>query len=182
MKAALEAGGIIVYRTDTLYALGASIYSEEGLERLHALKGRPDSLPFSVAVGSVEDLPLVARPTEYEMDVILRLHPLPMTFVVTARDDLHSYLVRDGKVGVRILDNLCPAVLGPLTATSANIHGGETLTCIKEIKGIFGEGVSYYIDSGVSGDTPSTVYDITGKRIIRPGIVSEKVLEERLNG
>lgn len=182
MKRTLEDGGIIVYMTDTLYALGASIYSEEGISKLYALKGRPEVLPFSVSVGSIDALQHVARPTEYEMSVIRKLHPLPMTFVITAREGLHPYLVKDGKVGVRILEGFCPTALGPMTATSANIHGKKSPSCIREIQELFGNHVSYYIDRGVSGDIPSTVYDVQNKKIIRLGIVSEKVLGERING
>jgi tRNA A37 threonylcarbamoyladenosine synthetase subunit TsaC/SUA5/YrdC len=70
---------------------------------------------------------------------------------------------------------------GPLTATSANIHGEKTPILIDDIKMQFeGSGINIYLDDGKLDNKPSTIVDMTKKpiKILRAGAISKKEIME----
>ena len=87
------------------------------------------------------------------------------------------------KIAIRIPNNpialKLTKIFGPLTVTSANIHGRETQDSINKIKSIFKEEIKYYIDYGIINNEPSTIIDLTYDvpKIIREGEIK---LEEIL--
>jgi tRNA A37 threonylcarbamoyladenosine synthetase subunit TsaC/SUA5/YrdC len=74
-------------------------------------------------------------------------------------------------------------VVGPVTSTSANVHGQPTLPDIGAIISQFGERIPVYIDSGRLVNRPTTVIDFTGEtpKIIREGALSREEME-RIHG
>jgi L-threonylcarbamoyladenylate synthase len=171
IKKVLDDGGIIVFPTNTLYGLGASIYSEIGMERLNEIKKRPPGMPFSIMatgthIESMCHIPEKARDFMTSGD-------RRITAILPAGDVAPAMLVHNDTLAVRHpcseLTKSLVEFVGPITATSANMHGMPTPSNIDGIIGQFGDRVQAYIDAGTLFGAPTTMIDYTGpeQRIIR---------------
>lgn len=180
----LRDGALIVYPTDTLYGLGANPYSPAAMKRLYAAKRRPLEEPISMSLGSKEEVPRYGRVNDVAVRLIDRFLPGPLTLVLVATDFCPSSLVSpDGKIGIRLPNHpLALAIaknFGPITATSANRHGGKPPSTCDEAREQLGDDVAIYVDAG---PTPvgleSTVVDVASSRtvILREGAISKEVL------
>jgi L-threonylcarbamoyladenylate synthase len=177
---ALKSGGVIVYPTDTLYGLGADIYNDKAVKKVFNIKNRPFDMPLSVAVSCIEDLEKIAFVDINAKKIIEKLFPGKLTLILKKKKTV-SNLVTGGleNIAIRIPDN--PIALGilsdfgPLTCTSANIHGKDTPTVINDICMQFkGADIDFYIDHGKLEGEPSTIVDLTVKKpiITREGAVN----------
>jgi len=185
----VAAGGLVAFRTDTFYGLGADPFNREALGALNELKGR-DGKPILVLVsdaGTVERL--AARRTRAFDALAARKWPGALTLVVAARPEVPELLTAGtGAVGVRLPeDDSARAVVracgGVLTATSANPAGQTPARTATEVARYFPRGLGLVIDGGVSrSDLPSTVLDVSGDRprLIREGVVGRAEIEETL--
>lgn len=179
---ALKKGEVIVYPTDTLYGLGADIYNGDAVRKVFEIKKRSADNPLPVAVSDVDEIEKIAFLDEKSRSLVERFLPGKMT-VVLRKKSVVPYIVTGGldKVAVRIPDDKIALRLlsefGPLTATSANIHGKKTPFFIKDIKMQFKKrDIAVYLDVGRLEDQPSTIVDATGKtiKIIREGTISKR--------
>ncbi len=176
---ALSEGEIIVYPTDTLYALGADIYNEEAVKKVFRIKKRPFSKPFSVAIFDFNDLKKISYTNYMVKQVVKNFLPGPLTLLLKKKKTI-SNLITGGHdtIAVRIPKNDIALDLlskyGPLTATSANIHGKKTPCVINELTMQFRNDVSVYINDGRLDEPPSTIVDLTTERpyIVRQGAIS----------
>jgi len=179
---ALKHGDVVVYPTDTLYALGADIYNEDAVRRIFKIKNRPVNIPLSVAVANFESIESIAIVNDIAWRLAEHFLPGPLTLILNKKSTISSNITGGlDKVAVRIPDNEVALELlskfGPLTATSANVHDMETPRDIEGIKKQFKDGdVAVYLDCGKLNALPSTIVDITTKtpKIIREGIITKK--------
>ena len=181
---ALKNGEIIVYPTDTLYGLGADIYNDDAVCRIFKIKKRPTNMPLSIAVSDYNELDKIAFTNEKIKNIANIFLPGKLTLILKKKDSV-SDIVTAGldKVAVRIPDNQITLELlsnfGPITATSANIHGQRTLGIISEINMQFeDEDIAEYLDIGRLDGHPSTIIDMTGKeiKVIREGAITTKAI------
>lgn len=177
----VQAGGLVVLPTDTVYGLGADAFSPEAVAALLAAKGRGRSMPPPVLVGSVR---AAAALTEtlgaFGQDLIDEFWPGPLTLVLRASSTLKWDLGdTNGTVAVRM--PLHPVALellrrsGPMAVSSANKTGEAATTTAAEAEGQLGESVEVYLDGGPCADNvPSTIVDLTSgmPRILRAGAIS----------
>ena len=179
--AALTNGEVIVYPTDTLYGLGADIYNIDAVQKVFNIKKRPMNDPLSVAISSIDELKKIAFVNDKTKRLAESFLPGKLTLVLYKKDCV-SDVVTGGldKVAVRIPDNKIALKLlsdfGPITATSANIHGTKTPGILKDIRTQFkDDDVAVYLDNGRLDGQPSTIVDMTGKKIIivRKGATAE---------
>ena len=172
----LKKGEIIVYPTDTQYALGADIFNEDSIKRVFTVKQRPFNNPIPIAVSSYKEILDVAYKENNLKKIVDFFLPGKLTIILKKKENI-SNLITSGleKIAIRIPDN--PVALrltkeiGPLTVTSANIHGEKTQDSINKIKLIFKKEIKYYIDYGVLNSPPSTIIDLTYDvpKLIREG-------------
>lgn len=183
--AALKAGNLIVYPTDTLYALGADIFNDGSVTKVFTVKKRPFSNPLSVAVADFEAISKIAYTNEFVKQVVERFLPGSLTIILRKKESV-SRLVTGGldNIAVRIPDNKIALKLlsafGPLTVTSANVHGKKTPYVIKDIMMQFTTDISVYLDDGRLDAKPSTIVDLTLEkpRIVRKGSITlEEILD-----
>jgi L-threonylcarbamoyladenylate synthase len=181
-------GGLIAFRTDTFYGIGADPLNEDAVARIKVLKGREEGKPILLLVADRVDVdPLLsARPKLFEL-LAEKVWPAPLTIVVPAADDLPEEITAGtGSVGLRLPDDedvrqLVSVCGGRLTATSANLSGSEPAKSALEVERYFPTGIDLIIDGGVVTVTkPSTVIDVTvtPPKLIRDGAVSREVLRE----
>ena len=184
LKAAIDQGFLIIYPTDTLYALGASVFSPIAVEKAFTLKKRPISLPIPIAVSSKEMLEEIAIITPLAACLIESFLPGPLTIVIKNKMIPSVVTANKTTIAVRIPDdsialNLIKKI-GPLTVTSANIHNQQTPTTIEEIRSMFKSPSIYaYIDDGIRNGLPSTIVDVTEDKplILRKGTISSEKIE-----
>jgi L-threonylcarbamoyladenylate synthase len=161
--AALAAGAIVCYPTESTYGLGVDAASPAALARLVALKGRDPRSPFGLIAGDRAQARSVARAwPEAAERLAARDWPGALTLVVPAIEGLAPELIGAYGVGVRVsphpIAQALAAGLGrPITATSANRSGEPAAVVVAEARARFGERVAVYLDGGVCAGTPSTV-------------------------
>ncbi len=169
--------GLVVYPTETLYGLGADALSDEAIQKVYEAKKRPLAMPVSIAVCDPDMLAAVAHVEPRMESFISTFLPGPVTVVLRARSCIPEILTGGtGMIGVRwpsheLALKLIEKFDGPITATSANLHGAKDPVTPDQCT------IPYelLIDGGRLPGTPSTVVDLEAKTIIRPGSDIERV-------
>ncbi|MFL6334804.1 MAG: L-threonylcarbamoyladenylate synthase [Pyrinomonadaceae bacterium] len=185
----VKGGGLVAFRTDTFYGVGADPFNPSALELINALKGR-DGKPILVLASDAEAAErLVAERTRTFELLAARHWPGALTLVAAARAEAPELLTAGtGTVGVRLPDDsearaIVRACGGLLTATSANPAGRPAARTAAEVADYFPDGLGLIIDGGETRtELPSTVVDVTGQtpRLIREGVVTRAEIEETL--
>jgi L-threonylcarbamoyladenylate synthase len=167
----LQFGGVVVFPTDTLYGLGANVFSEQALRRVYAVKGRQTGLGLPVFVAEWEQVRyVVGDVTGLGGHLAQMFWPGPLTLVFL-RSRMVSDLVTGGRdtVAVRMPDHWVPRELasrlgGAITGTSANRSGKANVRTVEEVEVQLGQDVDYIVRCGPapSGEA-STLVDVTGK-------------------
>lgn len=183
----IAAGGVLAFRTDTFYGLGADPFNRDALRRVNELKGR-DGKPILVVVSDEESVERFIANKSRLFDAITRRHwPGALTLVVEAKREVPLELTAGSNtVGLRLPDDeevrsFVRATGGALTATSANLAGEPPASSAEEVARSFPTGLDLIVDGGPSrGDKPSTVLALDGNepRLIREGAVTRSDLEE----
>jgi L-threonylcarbamoyladenylate synthase len=188
---ALRSGETVVYPTETFYGMGADALSLAALDRLFALKGREPGKPVALIAADARSAFELARELpEAARRLADAFWPGPLTLVLPARDNLPGPLIGpDCRVGVRVsshpIARALAAGLGrPITATSANLAGGQPATTLAEARDAFGAKVKVYLEGGeLAASAPSTVVacDRNGWRVLRAGAISERAVAAALS-
>lgn len=177
----LKMDGVIVYPTETFYALGANCFSKQAIQAIYRLKKRPPSKPLSVVISDLDMLQEIVSeiPMAFE-PLIANFWPGPLTLVLKAAPRVPKELRGpSGSIGVRLtehewLRSLVRHASFPITATSANISGEKDISDPANAWQEFNGKVDLIVDGGeTKGHLPSTVLDLSSKgvRIIREGAV-----------
>ena len=183
---ALQNGDIVVYPTDTLYAFGVDIHNKDAVRKVFEVKKRPLDNPLPVAVSDLADIEKIAFVSNIARDLAEHFLPGPLTMILNRKSVILDVLTGGlDNVAVRIPDNDVALELlswyGPLTVTSANVHGKEVPDIISDIKMQFNsDDVAVYLDYGKLNGLPSTIVDMTASkpRIVRDGaITKEEILD-----
>jgi L-threonylcarbamoyladenylate synthase len=185
--AALRAGGLVVFPTETTYGIAADARSPAALARIVAAKGRDDGTPIALIAPDADaafalwrDVPPVAR------ELAARHWPGPLTIVAPARPGLPVALVGPGGgVGVRVSSHpwahaLAARFGAPITATSANRSGEPPAVTVDDARAALGPSIDHYLDAGPApGGPASTVVQVGtdgALRVLRAGAISEPFL------
>jgi L-threonylcarbamoyladenylate synthase len=182
---ALERGGVIAYPTETFYGLGVRYDDAAALQRLYALKRRPQEMALPLIIGSPELLPLLTDCVSDTAARLMRLFwPGPLTILFPARSTLSEYIVAGGTVAVRMPGEsfalaLARAASFPFTATSANTSGAPPARTAAEVLETFGEQLDLIVDiNETKGGLPSTIVDPAGAviKVVREGALPLQAL------
>ena len=186
----IAAGGIVAFRTDTFYGLGADPFNRDAVRMIGRLKEREGQKPILVLISDEAEVDRFAASRSFLFDAVSQRHwPGALTIVVAARPTVPDELTAGtGTVGLRLPDNesvrnFVRACGGALTATSANLAGEPPARTAQDVARYFPTEITLIVDGGaVQGDQPSTVIDLSGPgaRLIREGLVSHKELEATL--
>ena len=162
--AALRAGELVVYPTETFYGLGALATLPAALERLTAAKLRPEGKPLPlVAADPAAAFAVWSRVPDEARRLAARFWPGPLTLVAPAAAGLPGSLVQDGAVGVRVPGSALARELarragGPVVSTSANPSGGPPPASPGTLDPELLSRVDLVLDGGPTpGGAPSTV-------------------------
>ena len=187
----IATGGVMAFRTDTFYGLGADPFNREALRRVNSLKGRDGGKPILVVISDATEVARFIAKTSTLFDSISARHwPGALTIVFKANPQVPDELTAgSGTIGLRLPDEnevraLIRACGGALTATSANLAGEPPAQTAPEVAKSFPAGLDLIVDGGASrGDKPSTVLDLSGEqvRLLREGVISRSELQATLN-
>jgi L-threonylcarbamoyladenylate synthase len=186
----ISTGGLIAFRTDTFYGLGADPFNRFAVQRIRELKGREDNKPILLLISDIEQLDRFLGERSAIFELIAVGHwPAPLTLIGPSHPELPIELTAGtSTIGVRLPDDESVRVLvrtcgGALTATSANTSGKAPARTAQEVDNYFPAGIDLIIDGGqVTTTEPSTVLDLTGSepRLIREGAVPRSSLADVL--
>lgn len=185
----IAAGGLIAFRTDTFYGLGADPLNPMAVRQIIDLKGR-EGKPILLLVAELAEIDrfIVDQNVQFKL-LAESLWPGPLTIVSRANPGLANDLTAGtGTIGVRLPDDASLRDLirlcgGALTATSANRAGAPPSRTAEEVASYFHSGLDLILDGGETDATAaSTVLDVTRPtpRLIREGVISKARLEEIL--
>jgi L-threonylcarbamoyladenylate synthase len=189
--AALKAGELVVYPTETFYAIGADAFSSTALRRLFLVKGREPGRPVGLIAADTAMAFSVAREIPHDARRLAEAFwPGPLTIVLPARDEIAAELAGPDGVGVRVSPNPVARALSaglgrPVTATSANLSGAAPASTLAEAREGLGAKVKVYLEGGkLAASAPSTVVAVgrSGWKMVRVGAISEDRIAAALAG
>lgn len=176
----LNDGGIIIYPTDTMYAMGCHALKERSIERICKLKGiDPRKHYLSIICYDLSNISEYARVSNATFKLMKRTLPGPFTYILNADSRLPKLFRNRKEVGIRVPDNpiiqeICRTLDAPILTTTLPLAEGEDIEYLTDPELIdekFGEKVDLVIDGGIGGIEPSTVIDCRENEpeIIRQG-------------
>lgn len=177
----LRKGGVIIYPTDTVYAIGCDIMNHKAAERVKQMKEtKRKQMNFSFVCSDLSQLSIYASQIDTPIYKLMkRALPGPFTFILSASKQVPKIFDTKKKtIGIRVPNH--PVALAiveklgnPILSTSLldDEHIGEYLTDAEEIEEKFRKRVDMVVDSGACGNTPSTVIDCTSGEpiVVREG-------------
>ncbi len=186
----LQQKDVVVFPTDTIYGIGASIASESGIKKIFDVKSRSPDKPLIIYVADFEQLQQVTQEIpESTIESLRKIWPGAMSGIFPKTEIVPSF-VTSGKdtVAVRIPNHqLCLELVRrvghPLAVTSANVSGMETEKTAPEVAAQLGERVPLVLDGGPNPEQqPSTLVDFTESpaRLLREGAWSFSKLRQAI--
>lgn len=184
----IKNGAIVVFPTETVYAIGTNGLNEKSIKELYEIKQRELKKPISLLVSDVNMIKELTKDiTEIEYKLIDSFCPGPFTIILKKKDIVPNILTANGTtVGIRMPENEIARKLVkysevPIAAPSANISGKPSGIELEKIKKDFKGKVEYFIDGGRSklgiGSTIVQVVDGIPK-ILRQGSITKEQIEK----
>ena len=184
----LTAGSLLIYPTDTLYALGGRVLDGAAALAVRRAKGREEGKPLPLVAADIAQARALCGAWPEAADRLAeRFWPGALTLVVPALPDVPADVTAGtGTIAVRVPDleltrALCRRA-GPLVSTSANLAGGSpSISCADALEAV-GAAASLALDAGRGKSLASTIVDltVTPARLLRPGAVAWEAIEEVL--
>lgn len=180
--AALRAGEVVAFPTETVYGLGAAARDDAAVQRIFDLKRRPRSHPLIVHLAEAADLSRWARQVPPPAQQLAsRFWPGPLTLVLPRAAGV-SDLVTGGQstVALRVpahpvARRLLAAFGDGVAAPSANRYGHVSPTRAQHVRDEFGASLRWLLDGGdCDVGLESTIVDCSGPvpRLLRPGSIT----------
>lgn len=185
--AALRAGRLVVFPTETVYGLGAHALDPDAVRRIFAAKGRPADNPLIVHVADADAARRLAAAWPEAADRLAKAFwPGPLTLVLPKAPDVPSITTGGlDSVAVRVpghpvAQDLLRAADVPVAAPSANRSGRPSPTRVEDARADLGDAVAVYVDGGPTDiGLESTVVDVrSAPAILRIGGVPRQAIED----
>ena len=188
-RAVLEAGGLVVFCTESTYGIGARPDLQgEAMGRLATLKGRDSRKPFPLIAASLEAAEAYCDLTGPLGELGRGLWPGPLTVAARPLGEVPAQVLSPtGPAGIRVsphevAQKVAALAGGVVTATSANFAGDDAARSVDDLGGLLQE-VDLVIDSGPApGAAPSTVvgWGEEGLIVYREGALATGLLRQAL--
>lgn len=162
----LNDGGILIYPTDTVYAMGCHALKERPIERICKLKNiDPRKHNLSIICYDLSNISEYAQVSNATFKLMKRNLPGPFTFILNANSRLPKIFRNRKEVGIRVPDHpiireICRLLDAPILTTTLPLEKNEDIEYITEPELIdekFGNVTDLIIDGGTGGIEPSTV-------------------------
>jgi L-threonylcarbamoyladenylate synthase len=181
----LAAGSLLIYPTDTLYALGGRVLDAAAGVAVRRAKGREEGKPLPLVAADVAQARELSRAWPEAADrIAARFWPGPVSLVVPAASAVPvDVTAGTGNIAVRVPDLALTRALcgqaGALVSTSANRAGGSPpVSCAEALEAV-GAAAALALDAGRGRSGASTIVDLTTTppRLLRAGIVPWEEIE-----
>lgn len=167
---AVRAGGLIVYPTDSCYALGWAIEDKDAMEQLARIRATGKDHHFTLACRDLSEIARYARVDNWQYRLLKACTPGPYTFVLEATKEVPRRLMNPKRrtIGIRVPDHPVPQLLlaelgEPLMSSTLQLPGDDyPLTDPEEILERLKGRVEVILDGGNCGLDPTTVVDLAG--------------------
>ena len=179
-------GGVIVYPTDSAYAIACQVQDKNGLERIRRVRQVDKEHHFTLVCRDLSELATYARVDNSQFRLLKANTPGPYTFILQATKEVPRRLMHPKRrsIGLRVPENpIARALLEDLNEplmSSTLILPGDPLpmTDPREIREALEHQVDLVIDGGFCGLEPTTVVDLTGEApvVLREGRGSVETL------
>ena len=184
----IKKGKLVIFPTETVYGIGASAFNEKACKEIFKVKKRAIDNPLIVHICSFDQLKEVAVVPDNLLEVLRKLWPGPVTFILKSRSLPKTVTAGLETVAVRMPSNKIALELikesnVPIAAPSANISTLPSATEARHAVADFFGKVEVIIDGGKSKfGLESTVIDVSRKpyRLLRPGSYDINKLEKVL--
>ncbi len=168
--AALRAGAVIAYPTDSCYALGCHIGDKTAMERIRRIRAVDDKHNFTLVCRDLSEIATYAKVDNVAYRLLKKLTPGPYTFILSASHEVPRRLqhAKRKTIGLRVPENaitqaLLEALGEPLMSSTLIMPGtGLPLNDAEEIRTVLAHQVDVVIDGGNCGLEPTTVVDMVG--------------------
>jgi tRNA threonylcarbamoyl adenosine modification protein (Sua5/YciO/YrdC/YwlC family) len=175
----IRAEGLLVYPTDSSYALGCHVGDKRGMERIHRIRALGGKHNFTLVCRDLSEIATYARVDNRAYRLLKSLTPGPYTFILSATHEVPRRLQNPKRrtIGIRVPDHAIVqsllAELGePLMSSTLILPGAEMPeTDAIEIRERLEHDVDLIIDGGPCGLEPTTVIDMSGgaPEVVRVG-------------
>jgi tRNA threonylcarbamoyl adenosine modification protein (Sua5/YciO/YrdC/YwlC family) len=184
----IRGGGLVVYPTDSSYALGCRVGDKRGMERIRRIRALGSRHNFTLVCRDLSEIAIYARVDNSAYRLLKSLTPGPYTFVMQATHEVPRRLQNPKRktIGIRVPDHpvvqaLLEELGEPLMSSTLILPGRELPeTDAHDMRERLEHDVDLVIDGGHCGLEPTTVIDMTGDvpRIMRQGCGVVEGLEE----
>lgn len=174
---ALRDGDIVIYPTDTLYAIGCDALNNSAINKICKLKGiNPDKTNLSIICDGISMAAEYARFDNRQFKVLKTNLPGPFTFILPSSSSLPKVFKGRKTVGIRIPENNVAVELvrrlgNPILSTTISYTDDDYAVNPELIAETYADSAAYLLDGGDGGLIPSTVVDMTSGEleIVREG-------------
>lgn len=183
----LRQGGVIIYPTDSCYALGCHIGDKSASDRIRRIRRLDENHDFTLMCRDLSEIGLYAKLDNPAFRLIRHITPGPYTFILQATKEVPRRLLTPKRktIGLRIAEDnivrdLLSALGEPIISTTLHLPGDEyPMIDPYEMRDILGSQVDLIIDGGYRGLEPTTVVDMTEEvpKIVRAGLGDVSVIE-----
>ena len=173
-------GGVIVYPTDSTYAIGCRLGDKDAVDRIRAMRRLQRDHLLTLVCRDLSELATYARVDNTSYRIVKRYLPGPFTFVLQATREVPRRLVHQRRktLGLRVPDHAVAqallASLGEPIMSTTLIPPGDDIpvTNVAEQRGALEHSVDAIVDGGIGGVEPTTVVDLTSGdlRVVRQGV------------
>jgi tRNA threonylcarbamoyl adenosine modification protein (Sua5/YciO/YrdC/YwlC family) len=169
----IRQGGVIIYPTDSAYALGCHIGDKQALQRIRQIRRLDDDHNFSLVCRDLSDLGIYAKVSNSAYRLLRAATPGPYTFVLQATKEVPRRLVDPKRktIGLRVPNNaICSALLSelgePIMSSSLILPGQEDpLTDPLEVRDLLEKQVDLIIDGGFCGLQSTSVINLEDDQV-----------------
>jgi tRNA threonylcarbamoyl adenosine modification protein (Sua5/YciO/YrdC/YwlC family) len=181
----LKSGGVIVYPTDSGYALGTSLGNKNGLEKIRQIRNLSKRHDFTLMMRDLSHIGEYAKLDNNAFRLLKKILPGAYTFILQGTKDVPKRLLHEKKktIGVRISSHgvvqaLLEELSEPLLSVSLILEGCEFYD-IDDVRDAVDNKVDLIVDDGYCPPDPTTVINLSGDgiEIIRHGAGDTSLLE-----
>ena len=175
----IREGGVIVYPTDSCYALGCHLGDKEAMQRIRRIRMADETHHFTLVCRDLSEIARYARVDNRQYRLLRKYTPGPYTFLLRATRDTPKRLQNPKRrtIGIRIPDHPVPQLLlrelnEPIMSSTLLLPGEDLpQTDAREIRQRLEQQVDVVLDGGHCGLEPTTVIDLTSEvpAIVRKG-------------
>ena len=176
----IHSGGVVVYPTDSSYALGCHLGDKRALDRIRRIRRLDERHNLTLICRDLAEISTYAKIDNMAYRMLRNLTPGPFTFILCATSEVPRRLQHPKRktIGIRIPEHVITQALlecvgEPLMSTTMQIPGEDyPMTDPHQIEEVVGYEVDLIIDGGYGGIDATTVIDMVGgyPKLIRQGL------------